>query len=170
MAMEDLDRALLELLMLDTHASAASDSESEHETERERAGHLAARHAEPASPSSAVPLSFAQRRLWMAQQFAPDDDAYHIARVFRLSGGTAIDANAVEQAIRAVISRHDVLRTAFAMQDGEPSQTVLPEVPFAMTRLDWRNLPASDIETRVAAFASESARTPFDLAAAPCCA
>ncbi|WP_087687508.1 non-ribosomal peptide synthetase [Pandoraea sp. PE-S2R-1] len=167
MAMEDLDRALLELLMLDPHASAASDSESEHETERERAGHLAARHAEPASPSSAVPLSFAQRRLWMAQQFAPDDDAYHIARVFRLSGGTAIEANAVEQAIRTVISRHDVLRTAFAMQDGEPSQTVLPEVPFAMTRLDWRHLPASDIETRVAAFASESARTPFDLAAAP---
>ncbi|VVE06616.1 Tyrocidine synthase 3 [Pandoraea iniqua] len=165
MAMEDLDRALLELLMLDTQASPASGSE----TERERTSQ---RIAEPVPSSSAVspsavPLSFAQRRLWMAQQFAPDDDAYHIARVFRLSGGSPIDANAVEQAIRTVISRHDVLRTAFAMQDGEPSQTVLPEVPFAMTRLDWRHLPAADIEARVAAFVTENARKPFDPAAAP---
>ncbi|VVE23382.1 Tyrocidine synthase 3 [Pandoraea horticolens] len=159
MAMEDIDRALLELLMLDTRALPETGSDIEGEG-------AAPFLSEPATPPHAVPLSFAQRRLWMAQQFAPDDDAYHIARVFRLRGGP-IDANAVEQAIRTVIARHDVLRTRFSMQDGEPSQTVLSEVPFAMTRLDWCNTPVSGIDARVSALASENARTPFDPGVAP---
>ncbi|VVE15887.1 Tyrocidine synthase 3 [Pandoraea capi] len=161
MAMDDLDPALLELLMSDMQASSGTRGDAGGD-DAQATPHTEASTALP----GAVPLSFAQRRLWMAQQFAPDDDAYHISRVFRLQGAD-IDANAIEQAIRTVIARHDVLRTCFSLHDGEPSQTVLSEVPFAMTRLDWRELPVADIDARVAALAAQSARIPFDPATAP---
>jgi amino acid adenylation domain-containing protein len=55
-------------------------------------------------------LSFAQKRLWFAQQSEPTS-AYNMPEIFRLRG--PIDRLALEVALNRLIERHEVLRTRF---------------------------------------------------------
>ncbi|MDR5782373.1 amino acid adenylation domain-containing protein [Caballeronia sp. LZ065] len=146
--MEDLDRELLDLLMLDAEAAPPSHEETSGSPEAPRA----------------APLSFAQRRLWFLHRYAADD-AYHIARVFRLHG--RVDADRIEAAARLLIERHAILRTSFGEHDGEPRQTVLPDVPLRMVREDWRARGAAARSGELEARLSAEAQAPFDLGAPP---
>ncbi|MFG1797761.1 amino acid adenylation domain-containing protein [Nocardia sp. NPDC049149] len=71
-----------------------------------------------------LPLSFAQRRMWLLNQFDPSSSAYHIVHAFRLSG--AIDIDTLRTAVRDVVGRQEALRTVFPIVDGEPVQSIVP--------------------------------------------
>ncbi|WP_280335012.1 non-ribosomal peptide synthetase [Nocardia wallacei] len=58
-----------------------------------------------------IPLSPAQQRLWFLNRLEPDSGAYNLPVALRLRG--PLDAGALEQAIRDVADRHEVLRTVF---------------------------------------------------------
>ncbi|AUH53484.1 non-ribosomal peptide synthetase [Chromobacterium sp. ATCC 53434] len=58
-------------------------------------------------------LSFAQRRMWFAQQAAPTS-AYNMPEVFRARG--PLDRAALEAALNHVIARHETLRTRFGAE------------------------------------------------------
>ncbi|MGQ4442605.1 condensation domain-containing protein, partial [Streptomyces violaceoruber] len=103
-----------------------------------------------------VPLSFAQRRLWFLGQLEGPGATYNVPIVLRLSAET--DREALGMALRDVIGRHEVLRTVYAVADGEPHQLVL-----APEDLDWevavgRTTP-EELDTVIAAAAGYA----FDL-------
>ncbi|WP_431041736.1 non-ribosomal peptide synthase/polyketide synthase [Streptomyces sp. P1-3] len=103
-----------------------------------------------------LPLSFAQRRLWLVNELEGPSPAYNIPTVLRLKG--VMDAGALNAALRDVIARHEVLRTVFATADGEPYQQVL--APEALRwEMGVREVAAVDVDAAVA----EAARHAFDL-------
>ena len=119
----------------------------------------------PVPRGGALPLSFAQQRLWFLDQLEPGSAAYHIPRVLRLRGG--LDAGALERALTEIVRRHEALRTRFPVQDGEPSQVIEPAGPVSIPVQDLRELPADVREAEARRIAGEEARAPFDLAHGP---
>src|SRR5216110_2089130 len=61
--------------------------------------------------SGALPLSFAQERLWFLHQWESESSWYNISLALRLSG--LLDISALESSLRALVQRHEVLRTTF---------------------------------------------------------
>jgi len=70
----------------------------------------------------AAPLSFAQQRLWFLQQLEPESPFYNITRAMRLNG--TLNVVALQQALNAIVARHEVLRTTLVSLDGNPKQII----------------------------------------------
>jgi amino acid adenylation domain-containing protein len=112
-----------------------------------------------------LPLSFAQQRLWFLGQLDPGNPLYNIGIALRIEG--PLDVPAFVRSLEEIVRRHEVLRTVFRDQGGEPVQVVLPPQPLDLPRVD---LTALDPARRSAAphrLAAEQARVPFDLARGP---
>src|SRR4051812_29916862 len=84
----------------------------------------------PQARPAVVPLSFAQRRLWLLDQLHPGSSSYNVPRVYALTG--ALDPAALARALDALVARHEVLRTTYAEADGEPAQIVGPPTPIEL--------------------------------------
>ncbi|AEI67135.1 non-ribosomal peptide synthetase [Corallococcus macrosporus] len=117
------------------------------------------------SHEGALPLSFAQQRLWFLEQLEPGGAAYNDAVAVRVEG--ALDVPLLERCLREVVRRHDVLRATFHEEDGAASWRVHAEPRLALTRVD---LTAGEAAARAEALArrleAESLRA-FDLGAGP---
>ena len=70
-----------------------------------------------------IPLSAAQRRMWLLNQADTTSAAYNIGFAVRLSG--TLDSAALALAVRDVIERHESLRTLYPATD-DPHQRILP--------------------------------------------
>ncbi|MFI0982767.1 amino acid adenylation domain-containing protein [Streptomyces sp. NPDC021093] len=70
-----------------------------------------------------LPLSGSQQRLWFQHKVEGPSPTYNIATSLRLSG--ELDRTALEAALVDVVGRHEVLRTRFVEESGEPFQVVL---------------------------------------------
>ncbi|MER6444398.1 amino acid adenylation domain-containing protein [Streptomyces venezuelae] len=109
----------------------------------------AARPAPVAGPRpDPLPLSYAQQRLWFVHQVEGASATYNIPFVVRFD--TALDADALDAALRDVAGRHETLRTVFGERDGEPYQRVL-DVAEAGVRLYVDDVTADGFEPAVRA-------------------
>ena len=119
----------------------------------------------PAPRGGALPLSFAQQRLWFLEQMQPGAPTYNLPLSLRFSG--ALDRAALEAALAGVAGRHEALRTVFVEHGGTPAQVILPPGPVALPLEDLTALPPEGREAELRRRAVEEARTPFDLARGP---
>jgi amino acid adenylation domain-containing protein len=117
-----------------------------------------------ARDSRGLPLSFAQRRLWLLDRLVPGNAAYNIPGAVRLAG--RLDAGALAAAVAGIVRRHEALRTVFRIEAGEPVQAVLPEAPpLGFVDLSGLPGPARGLETE--RLSRSHAAAPFDLEAGP---
>ena len=120
--------------------------------------------AQPISPREATgpaPLSFAQERLWFLEQLIPGTTAFHLPLPVTLEG--PLDDDALQFALNEIVRRHEVLRTTFPTERGQPIQVVAPYTPLPMNVADLSGLPE---QARLAEFrrlAMEEVNRSFDL-------
>ena len=117
----------------------------------------------PRAPrDAALPLSFAQQRMWFLTQFEEQSAAYTVPSAVRIQGPLRIDALA--ESIRRVAERHEILRTVYPDTDGGPVQAAIPAPEVPLPVIDLEPLGESEKEARVHELAREEAGRPFDLA------
>ncbi|WP_411107205.1 condensation domain-containing protein [Streptomyces sp. cmx-4-9] len=128
----------------------------------ESGGAAAARPALAAVPPGArperVPLSAAQRALWLVGRIEGPSAAYNAPLVLRLDA--VPEQAALAAALADVLERHEVLRTVYGSAGGEPYQQVVP-VPERL--LEVSECAPGELEDLVADLGRET----FDLAARP---
>jgi amino acid adenylation domain-containing protein len=108
-----------------------------------------------------LPVSFAQRRLWLLEQLTPGTGAYNLPYHMRIRG--ALDVGAMVRAVDALVERHEPLRTSFAGQGDEPVQVVHPFTPGVTKVIDLRHLPRGEAEAEAKRLAWEDANGGHDL-------
>lgn len=111
-----------------------------------------------------VPASSAQERLWLLDRLEPGSSAFNLPASVRLVGH--VDAEALRRSLRAIVRRHEALRTVFGEEGGQVVQVILPEVDFDLSVVDLAGMNGERAELE-AEIASREALLPFDLARGP---
>ncbi|ARZ72276.1 hypothetical protein SMD11_6700 [Streptomyces albireticuli] len=119
-------------------------------------------------PRDGRPLvpSYQQEGLWFLHQLDPGSPVYNMPFALRLRG--ALDADALREAFRLLVARHEALRTRFS-GEGEEPRLVVDEAPasWPLPVTDLSDLPEPAREERVRLLADAEAVRPFDLATGP---
>lgn len=156
-----VELSLISLFETPTIAGLAESIETTH-----RAEHcLQAPPVRPVSRDGALPLSFAQQRLWFLDQWEPANSTYNTSAAFRLIG--PLNVGALERSLNEIVRRHDALRTTFPSVDGQPVQAIAPVLTLSLPAVDLRNLPEPEREAEVQRLMGREAQRPFDLARGP---
>ncbi|MBC7207499.1 MAG: non-ribosomal peptide synthetase, partial [Methyloversatilis sp.] len=98
------------------------------------------------------PCSCEQARAWFLEQWEGSSALYHVVSRWRLDG--TLDEAALQQALDALVARHESLRTGFPALDGEPVQRIAAHALCPLERI-------------AAADADAHAQRPFDLEQPP---
>ncbi|MGV9426186.1 amino acid adenylation domain-containing protein [Streptomyces sp. NPDC003656] len=119
---------------------------------------------QPRAADTEAVLSYDQRRLWLEDQLR-SSVAYNVHGRQRLLG--SLDVPALERSIRAIVARHETLRTTFPLVDGRTVQAVAdPDDNWSLATEDLSGF-AGDRESAALKLADEQASTAFDLANGP---
>ncbi|HEV2147889.1 MAG TPA: amino acid adenylation domain-containing protein, partial [Longimicrobiaceae bacterium] len=109
----------------------------------------------------AAPLSFAQQRLWAIQELDPGSPAYNEPEALPIGG--ALDLPALERSLTEIVRRHEVLRSVFVLEDGEPVQRVRPAPALRLPVVDLSGAAPEARPGIARRLAREEAARPFDL-------
>lgn len=110
------------------------------------------------------PISHAQRRLWVIEQFEESDGAYHVHNTFDFEG---LDRRALKESLDFLIQKHEILRTSIIIAGGEPKQKVhdFETIDFRYEEHDLSTV--EDQAAEVARLSEWERNRSFDLSAAP---
>jgi len=115
-------------------------------------------------PSGEQPPSLAQQRLWFLDQLEGAGVAYSMPGALRIEG--KLDRHALESSLQEIASRHETLRSQFAMRDGAPVVRIAESLP-PISWIDLRTMEMEEQRVEVERLAREDAEKPFDLAVGP---
>ncbi|MGX7825161.1 non-ribosomal peptide synthetase [Actinokineospora sp. 24-640] len=113
----------------------------------------------------AFPASYAQERVWFANQLDPDSPVYNVSTPTELPDG--LTEAQVRAVLAALVARHESLRTHFALDSDTLTQVVHEHVPVDPPVNDLRHIPYGEQAPHIDGMASRLARTPIPLDAPP---
>lgn len=108
-------------------------------------------------PSTSYKLSSPQLRLYLLHEFDQSSLAYNMLHTLKLEG--EINKSQLEKAFRALIERHESLRTRFCTDKGEYFQEIVSEVFF---EIDYFSSSKEGVDEIIRKFSR-----PFDLTKCP---
>jgi amino acid adenylation domain-containing protein len=108
-----------------------------------------------------VILSFPQQRLWFLEQLEPGRVDYHIPITARLTGYLNIPA--FQQALDAIVVHHQVLRTNYRTENGEPIQVILPPRSVELQIFNLQNYSPIGQEQEIKRLLQQENNRPFNL-------
>ena len=113
------------------------------------------------------PLSPEQERIWALEELFPKTSQHNLAAAFAIRG--ALDPVALEGALARILQRHEPLRTAFRVRDGERYQEpqLIGRCPLAIE--DLQQVPSSEQAVAARASVNRAANQHIDIAAPPLC-
>ncbi|WP_129649574.1 non-ribosomal peptide synthetase family protein [Peristeroidobacter agariperforans] len=116
-------------------------------------------------PFVQLPASDAQQRVWLVDQMEGGGAAYHIPIAMRLRG--SLDEQALQQALDGLVGRHEVLRTTYAVVDGDLKQRIATHGTFSFKSIDLTTLEASRRLEQVELHKQLESKAVFDLDTGP---
>ncbi|MCF2135497.1 non-ribosomal peptide synthetase, partial [Mycetohabitans sp. B3] len=118
----------------------------------------------PVPREGVLPLSFAQQRLWFLAQLDKTSANYHIPLVLHVRG--PLNRVAWQQALDALLARHEALRSTFVSVEGQPQVQLLPaDTGVPLRWHDLRGVP--DADAQLSRLTTDEVHAPFDLARGP---
>lgn len=111
------------------------------------------------------PLSFGQERLWFIDQLEPGNPAYNLVRVSKLEGG--LNRTALELSLNAIVSRYEILRASFVIENGKPVQIIRTDVHIPLNVIDLKSRDAVEQDKEIKRLVSDESLFPFDLSKGP---
>jgi amino acid adenylation domain-containing protein/non-ribosomal peptide synthase protein (TIGR01720 family)/FkbM family methyltransferase len=117
----------------------------------------------PVDRNHALPLSFAQQRMWFLHQLEPESAVYNLPYALRFNGD--LDDAALEYALNEIVCRQEILRTRYELLNGEAVQRIEPAAAVRVDRMDLTNMPDPEGEAR--RLAEKEAASPFELSGSP---
>src|SRR5207245_9331317 len=112
-----------------------------------------------------APLSLTQERIWFLQQMESGTAAYNMAGAVRIRG--ALNLPALEKALNDIIARHEVMRTRFTANNGEPRQVIANRLVVSPSLFDLAKFGRAEREAEVQKVISADVERPFDLVGGP---
>ena len=107
------------------------------------------------------PLSPHQRRLWFMEQAIGGEPVYNEAEAARLRG--ALNVEALEKALNAIVARRENLRTSIRTIDNEPTVFVHDDWRLILKTIDLSALAPDEREAEVARLLVDEPRLPYRL-------
>jgi aspartate racemase len=112
-----------------------------------------------------APLSYYQQGLWVLNQLMPNTSLYHVPKAVRLTG--KLDVSALQRSLDHIVTRHEALRTTFAIVDGAPLQIVNETRTLEMPLIDLSHLGEAEREAEAHRVLRVESRRTFDLCTGP---
>lgn len=110
-------------------------------------------------------LSPAQLRLWDQSKKGPLRPSQNLAFSFSIKGN--LDVEGLSRSLEDLARRHDILRTVFLEEDGEPIQKVLPKAAFEAPLVSFTHLSPQQRTAEVEAWMEKEKRRPFTTGGSP---
>ncbi|OAL58024.1 non-ribosomal peptide synthetase [Halomonas sp. ALS9] len=123
----------------------------------------------PIPRSEQMPLSPAQKRLWLVDRLAGSSSertSYNMSAALNLTG--QLDTEAIKSTLDVIVDRHEVLRTRYPENEvGEPIAIIAPSNPVEVEWVDLVDLKGDQQRDQVQQLMEEHARRAFDLSSGP---
>jgi len=108
-----------------------------------------------------LPASFSQQRLWFIDQLESGSAQYNQPLFLRLEG--CIKIHALQKALDSVVERHEVLRTRFITESGEPHLQIDPTSSVPVKIFDISSISQKEKLVEEGKIIQEEIGIPFNL-------
>ena len=116
----------------------------------------------PAQRNTAIPISYAQRSLWLTWRLDPSSPAYNMSGMLHFKG--TLNSDALLAALQRLAERHETLRTIFPVNGADnPYQSILPPNAIEVEVVDLRHLAESSRSEAFRQRQQDFSQKPFKL-------